>query len=409
MAQLYEDVRLEGHIIDSLLLPQVLDDILALGGDYSVLDIQVGHGKDDPSVANLRVSGRDEDHLELLLRRIQRHGAETLASADARLEPAPADGVFPFDFYSTTNLETFVRVAGRWLAVEAPEMDCGIIIDPQALRARTVPLIDVKQGDLVVVGREGLRVIPFARPHRARGFEFMSSDVSSEKPKGLVIGEVARMMAKVRQEGKKIIAVVGPAVVHTGATPALVRLVRDGWIDVIFGGNAVAAHDVEAAIYGTSLGVSLTEGLPVHGGHEHHLRAINRIRAAGGIEAAVSQGVLTSGLFYELTKAGIPYVLAGSIRDDGPLPEVITDIIEAQRRMRAYVAGAGLCLMLSTMLHSIATGNLLPATVHTVCVDINPAVVTKLADRGSFQAVGVVTDVGLFLGELAAELTRLRH
>jgi lysine-ketoglutarate reductase/saccharopine dehydrogenase-like protein (TIGR00300 family) len=235
----------------------------------------------------------------------------------------------------------------------------------------------------------------------------MSSDVSSEKPKGLVIAAVARLMKKVHGEGKTILAVVGPAVVHTGASHELARLVRDGWIDVVFGGNAVAAHDVEAAFYGTSLGVSLTEGLPVHGGHEHHLRAINRVRAAGGIAAAVDGGLLTSGLFYEITKAGIPYVLAGSIRDDGPLPEVIVDVMQAQRAMRAHVAGAGLCLMLSTMLHSIATGNLLPATVHTVCVDINPAVVTKLADRGSFQAVGVVTDVGLFLGQLADELARL--
>jgi lysine-ketoglutarate reductase/saccharopine dehydrogenase-like protein (TIGR00300 family) len=234
----------------------------------------------------------------------------------------------------------------------------------------------------------------------------MSSDVSSEKPKGLVIGAVAQLMKKVRAEDKKILAVVGPAVVHTGAGQDLARLVREGWIDVVFGGNAVAAHDVEAAMYGTSLGVSLTEGLPVHGGHEHHLRAINRVRAAGGLAAAVEKGVLTSGLFYEIVRAGVPFVLAGSIRDDGPLPEVMTDVMDAQRAMRAQVAGVGLCLMLSTMLHSIATGNLLPATVHTVCVDINPAVVTKLADRGSFQAVGVVTDVGLFLGQLGNELAR---
>jgi lysine-ketoglutarate reductase/saccharopine dehydrogenase-like protein (TIGR00300 family) len=197
-------------------------------------------------------------------------------------------------------------------------------------------------------------------------------------------------------------------VVHTGSVSELTRLVREGWIDVLFGGNAIAAHDIEAAIYGTSLGVSLSEGLPVHGGHEHHLRAINTVRAAGSLRAAVEQGALTSGLFYEVVKAGVPFVLAGSIRDDGPLPEVITDVMEAQRAMRGHVEDAGLCLMLSTMLHSIATGNLLPATVHTVCVDINPAVVTKLADRGSFQAVGVVTDVALFLGELAEELARLR-
>jgi lysine-ketoglutarate reductase/saccharopine dehydrogenase-like protein (TIGR00300 family) len=408
MGSPYEDVRLEGHIIDSLILPQVLDDVLALDGDYEILEIEVGHHKDDLSSATLRVSAGDEEQLERLLTRIQRHGAQSLAVVDARMEPAPADGVFPPDFYSSTNLETYVRVRGRWVAVERPEMDCGVVIEPDGPAARMVPVFDVKRGEQVVIGREGLRVIPLTRPRRGRAFEFMSSEVSSEKPKALIIAEVARLMAGVRAEGRRIIAVVGPAVVHTGSVSELTRLVREGWIDVLFGGNAIAAHDIEAAIYGTSLGVSLSEGLPVHGGHEHHLRAINTVRAAGSLRAAVEQGALTSGLFYEVVKAGVPFVLAGSIRDDGPLPEVITDVMEAQRAMRGHVEDAGLCLMLSTMLHSIATGNLLPATVHTVCVDINPAVVTKLADRGSFQAVGVVTDVALFLGELAEELARLR-
>jgi lysine-ketoglutarate reductase/saccharopine dehydrogenase-like protein (TIGR00300 family) len=221
-----------------------------------------------------------------------------------------------------------------------------------------------------------------------------------------VIAEVARLMRETRASGKKILAVVGPAVVHTGASPALARLVRDGWVDAVLGGNAVAVHDIEASLFGTSLGVNLSEGVPVEGGHEHHLRAINRVRALGGIKQAVEQGAVTSGLFYELVRKSVPYVLAGSIRDDGPLPDVITDSVEAQQRMRECAREAGLCLMLSTMLHSIATGNLLAASVHTVCVDINPAVVTKLSDRGSFQTIGIVTDVGLFLGELAADLAR---
>jgi lysine-ketoglutarate reductase/saccharopine dehydrogenase-like protein (TIGR00300 family) len=406
MSPVYEDVKLEGHIIDSLILPQVLDDVLSLGGDYEILEIDVGHHKDDLSSASLRVSAKDDEHLDLLLGRIQRHGAQSLTAVDAGVEAAPADGVFPPDFYSSTNLVTYVRWQGRWLAVDRPEMDCGVVIDPAGPRARMVPVIDVRKGELVVVGREGLRVIPLTRPRRGRSFEFMSSEVSSEKPKGLIIAEVARLMTGVHERGEKIVAVVGPAVVHTGAAPALARLVSDGWIDVVFGGNAIAAHDLEASMYGTSLGVSLSEGMPVHGGHEHHLRAINRVRAAGSIKAAVDQGALTSGLFFEITRAGVPFVLAGSIRDDGPLPEVITDVMQAQREMRSHLQGAGLCLMLSTMLHSIATGNLLPATVHTVCVDINPAVVTKLADRGSFQAMGIVTDVALFLGELAGELAR---
>ena len=401
---LYEDVRLEGHIIDSLTLPHVLDDILALGGDYRILDFQIGHTPDDTSTAVLRVEGRDPGHLEDLLERIERHGAQAVDTGDAVLIPAPADGVFPEGFYSTTNLETFIRIDGRWLGVDFPEMDCGVRVDLEGTRAETVPLNLIRAGEPVAVGRQGLRVVPMNRPAKGKGFEFMSSVVSSEKPKALIIGEVAGLMRRTRDEGRRIIAVLGPAVVHTGAVPAVARMVRAGWVDVVFGGNAIATHDIEAALYGTSLGVSLHEGLPVHGGHEHHLRAINRIRACGGILRAVEQGVLTGGLFYEIVRSGVPFVLSGSIRDDGPLPEVITDVLQAQQAMREHVRGAGMCLMLSTMLHSIATGNLLPAGVQTVCVDINPAVVTKLADRGTLQAVGVVTDVGLFLGELADDL-----
>ena len=237
----------------------------------------------------------------------------------------------------------------------------------------------------------------------------MSSVVSSEKPKALVIGEVAELMRRTKDEGGRSSRVLGPAVVHTGAAPAVARLVRAGWVDVVFGGNAVATHDIEAALFGTSLGVSLHEGMPVHGGHEHHLRAINRIRACGGIAPGGRAGRAHVGLFYEIVRAGVPFVLAGSIRDDGPLPEVITDVLEAQQAMREHARGAGMCLMLSTMLHSIATGNLLPAGVQTVCVDINPSVVTKLADRGTLQTVGVVTDVGLFLGELADDLGVAAH
>ena len=402
----YEDVQLTGHIIDSLILPRVLDDILDMGGDFQILDVRVGRGKDDESKALLRVIAGNEDLLEKLLLQRQRHGAEPVDQSDACLEPAPADGVFPDSFYSTTNLDTHVRMEGRWFPVAFPEMDCGIAVDPAGLRAWTAPLGQVRKGDLLVTGSKGLRTIPLARTRKARPFEFMGSSVSSEKPKRLVIAEVARLMRETKAAGKKIVAVVGPAVVHTGASPALAQLVREGWVDVVFGGNAVAVHDIESSFYGTSLGVNLTEGVAVEGGHEHHLRAINRIRACGGIHEAVEQGVLTSGLFYELCTREIPYVLAGSIRDDGPLPDVITDSTEAQQRMREHAREAGLCLMLSTMLHSIATGNLLAASVHTVCVDINPAVVTKLSDRGSFQAIGIVTDVGLFLGELAGDLSR---
>jgi len=400
----YEDIKLEGHIIDSLLLPRVLDDILERGGEYRIIRFRMGREKDDQSLALLRVSAPTEEHLQTILRGLQQHGVEIVEQDDARLEPAPADSVFPEDFYSTTNLETFVRVEGRWLPVEWPEMDCGILVDPAAGTARTVPLIQVRAGDAIVVGSRGIRVVPLGRDRASRAFEFMGSAVSSEKPKRLVVAKVARLMREIHAEGKKIVAVLGPAVVHTGAAPAFAKLVAQGWIDVVFGGNAIATHDIESAFFNTSLGINLSEGESVEGGHEHHLRAINRIRGCGGIRQAVEQGVLTSGLFYEIVRRGVPYVLAGSIRDDGPLPDVITDAVEAQQTMREHVRDAGLCLMLCSMLHSIATGNLLPASVATVCVDINPAVATKLADRGSFQTIGIVTDVGLFVDELAAEL-----
>jgi lysine-ketoglutarate reductase/saccharopine dehydrogenase-like protein (TIGR00300 family) len=400
----YEDIRLEGHIIDSLLLPRVLDDILERGGEYQILRFRMGRYKDDHSSALLRVSADNEGQLEEILGGIQKHGAEMVEQEDVHLEPTPADGVFPEDFYSTTNLETFVRLDGHWIPVQWPEMDCGIVIDRVAGSARTIPLVQVRAGDEIVVGRHGIRVVPLGRDNASRAFEFMGSAVSSEKPKRLVLAKVARLMRDTRSADRKIVAVLGPAIVHTGAAPAFAKLVAGGWIDVVFGGNAVAVHDIESAFFDTSLGINLIEGESVEGGHEHHLRAINRIRRCGGIKQAVEQDVLTKGLFYQIVTHEVPYVLAGSIRDDGPLPDVITDSVEAQQVMREHVRGAGLCLMLCSMLHSIATGNLLPANVHTVCVDINPAVATKLSDRGSFQTIGIVTDVGLFLDGLVAEL-----
>jgi lysine-ketoglutarate reductase/saccharopine dehydrogenase-like protein (TIGR00300 family) len=404
----YEDIRLEGHIIDSLLLPRVLDDILERGGEYQILRFRIGRRKDDHSTAVLRVLAEDETQLRIILKDLQKHGVEMVEQEDVHLEPAPADGVFPEDFYSTTNLETFVRLDGHWLPVQWPEMDCGIVIDRSTRTARTIPLAQVRAGEEIVTGTQGIRVVPLGRDRASRAFEFMGSAVSSEKPKRLVLARVARLMRDTRESGKKIVAVLGPAVIHTGAAPAFARLVADGWIDVVFGGNAVAVHDIESAFFNTSLGINLSEGESVEGGHEHHLRSINRIRRCGGIKQAVAQGVLTKGLFYEIVKHDVPYVLAGSIRDDGPLPDVITDSVEAQQAMREHVREAGLCLMLCSMLHSIATGNLLPATVHTVCVDINPAVATKLSDRGSFQTIGIVTDVGLFLDGLVTELEHFR-
>jgi lysine-ketoglutarate reductase/saccharopine dehydrogenase-like protein (TIGR00300 family) len=400
----YEDVEIQGHLIDSLVMPQIMDAIMDLDGEFEMLSFEVGRMKDDPSSAVMRVFGRDQPHLERLLLTITAFGVVAVQPHDAVLATASMDGVFPNDFYSTTNLETYVRLGGEWVHVERPEMDCGIRVDVAARTAVTVPMGEVRAGEAYVTGHTGLRVIPLERTRESQPFEFMASAVSSEKPKAQIVHEVARLLRQVKREGKLTIAVVGPAVVHTGAAPELARLIELGFIDVVFGGNAIAAHDVESSLYGTSLGISMSEGGPIPGGHEHHLRAINAIRGCGGIAQAVERGVLTSGLMYTCVKTHTPFVLCGSIRDDGPMPEVMTDVIACQAEMRRYAQRAGACLMFSTMLHSIATGNLLPASVRTVCVDINPAVVTKLADRGSFQAVGVVTDVGLFIEQLANEL-----
>jgi lysine-ketoglutarate reductase/saccharopine dehydrogenase-like protein (TIGR00300 family) len=398
----YEDVRICGHLIDSGIMSEIMDDIVALDGEFETLSFEVGRTNEDESVALLRVKARDEAHLDKILGVVGQLGAEPLHAEDVRTEAVAADGVFPQGFYATTNLETAVRLSGRWVPVVGPEMDLAIVVDDG--EARTVAMADVKAGQRIVVGHAGVRVRPLERPRDKQEFEFMNSEVSSEKPKALVIRDVAGMLQRVKERGRSIIFVVGPAVVHTGAAEHLARLVRMGYVSVLFGGNAVAVHDIESALYGTSLGVSMEVGMPAVGGHEHHLRAINTIRGAGGIGPAVEKGVLTTGLMHTLVESGTPYVLAGSIRDDGPLPDVITDVLEAQRVMRSHCQTAGACIMLSTMLHSIATGNMLPASTTTVCVDINPAVVTKLADRGSFQTIGIVTDVGLFLEMLANEL-----
>jgi lysine-ketoglutarate reductase/saccharopine dehydrogenase-like protein (TIGR00300 family) len=400
----FEDVRIEGHLIDSGIMSKVMDAIIALGGEFESLTFQVGRTNDDASVSVLRVSAPSQEQLDVILGEIQQHGAMACQPRDACFVPAAQDGVFPEGFYSTTNMETDVRIDGGWVRVANPEMDLGVHVDPDDCAAETIPMADVRAGDLFVVGHDGIRVHPLERPRDKQTFEFMSSAVSSEKPKAQVVAEVARMLRDTRAAGRDVIAVVGPAVVHTGAAGELARLVEMGYVSVLFGGNAVATHDIESALYGTSLGIGLEDGMPMLGGHEHHLRAINTIRSCGSIAAAVEQGVLTKGLMHTLVKTGTPFVLAGSIRDDGPLPDVITDVIAAQGEMRAYAQNAGACLMLSTMLHSIATGNMLPASTTTVCVDINPAVVTKLADRGSWQTVGIVTDVGLFLEHLANEL-----
>lgn len=397
-----EQVEITGHLMDSGVLARVLDDVLDYGGDYKVNNLDLGREHGDESRATLMISAASDEQLARVLMRVQVHGVNLVDPGDPTLRTCERDGVFPADFYSTTNLETFVRLDGHWVRVEQPEMDCGLVVSGN--RVQTMPVSDVVAGSLVVCGASGVRVELPVSEHGDEGWGFMGSSVSSEKPQALQVRQVADTMRAARAAGKRLLWVGGPAVIHTGAAPAMVALVDAGWVDVLFAGNALATHDIESALYGTSLGVDLAAGRGVEHGHEHHIRAINQIRAAGSIAAAVDNGVLSGGVMHAMVKGDKPYVLVGSVRDDGPLPDVYTDVIAGQRAMRAELHDVGFVLMIATMLHSIATGNLLPASIPLVCVDINPATVTKLADRGSAQANGIVTDVGLFVESLAREL-----
>jgi lysine-ketoglutarate reductase/saccharopine dehydrogenase-like protein (TIGR00300 family) len=395
--------------MDTGILARVLDDVLEYGGDYRIESLDLGRQHEDESRALVAISADESDRLDRILMRVQIHGANAVDPGTATTRPAPSDGVFPEDFYSTTNLDTLVRLEREWLRVRNPEMDCGLVVsdgDDGRPTVRTVPVSDVREGERVVCGASGVRVEMPAAPARGEEetFGFMNSAVSSEKPQALLVRQIAERMREVKDAGQRILWVGGPAVVHTGAAPAMVRLVRAGYVDVLFAGNALATHDIESAIFGTSLGVDLAKGSGVPHGHEHHIRAINTIRRAGSIAAAVEQGVLTGGVMHAMVEADKPFVLVGSVRDDGPLPDVRTDVIDGQRAMRAELHDVGFAIMVATMLHSIATGNILPASIPLVCVDINPATVTKLADRGSAQAMGIVTDIGLFLEQLAREL-----
>jgi lysine-ketoglutarate reductase/saccharopine dehydrogenase-like protein (TIGR00300 family) len=396
-----ETIYLDGHIIDSLTLSKVLDIILRDGGQYRIRRFHVGATRSDVSQAEIIVSAPDMPTLERILHAVQQHGATRL-SGEAQLLSAPADGVFPDGFYATTNLETSVRLNGQWHSVAHIEMDCGIRI--QDGRGACVPMHRVRLGDLIVVGDTGVRVTPLDRPDPTDAFAFMGSGVSTERPKELIVAAIVQVMQQAREQGQKILFVGGPAILHTGAGSALEAIIHAGWIDVLFAGNALAVHDIERALYGTSLGVELATGTAIVHGHEHHLRAINTIRGCGGIREAVKQGVLTSGVMHALVTTGTDFVLAGSIRDDGPLPDVITDSVQAQDAMRDQVQGVGVALMVATTLHSIATGNLLPASVRTLCVDSDADTVIKLMDRGTHQAFGLVTDCEFFLKELAARL-----
>lgn len=421
-----EEVEISGHIIDSLILPKVLDAITANGGRFRIASVMIGQSRHDPSYAVIEVRALDQAAMDKVLGQIADHGAVPTTKQDCRIVDADLDGAFPEGFYSTTNQRTEIRLNGHWVEVADQEMDCGIVVEAARGEKRTaqsrersasnldsgssplvprcIPMIDVERGMSIVTGHAGVRVFPVERAAVRSDFTFMSSGVSTEKPKGALVREIARDLVANRRSGGKTLIVGGPAIVHTGSGPALCQLIRGGYVNKLFAGNALATHDIEQALFGTSLGVHLADASVAETGHEHHLRAINRIRRYGSIRNAVDQGVLQSGIMYECVRNDVEFLLAGSIRDDGPLPDVITDALEAQRLMRASIRDVSYCLMIATMLHSVAVGNLLPAWVKVICIDINPSTVIKLSDRGSFQTIGLVTDVEPFLRALVQEV-----
>ena len=397
-----KEVEFEGHLIDSMIFPKVLDIILDLDGEFEILEFRIGKKKEDYSYARMIVFGRDETHLNEILKELHKLGARIPDVEEVELVKAPADKVLPDNFYVTTNHPTFVRYRGEWLEVEDISMDRVVAIRDG--RAVCLSIGEVKKGDKIVVGERGVRVVPPERPRKSTYFEFMGGRVSSERPTEQVISAIAEDMVRLKKNGGKIAVVAGPAVDHTGARDALAAMIRDGYVDLLLSGNALAVHDIEISLFGTSLGMDIKSGKPVPGGNRHHLYTISKIIAAGGIKAAVEKGIVKDGIMYECVKRGVPFILAGSIRDDGPLPEVITDVMVAKNEMKKALRGIDMVLMLATMLHSIAVGNLLPSKVKTICVDTNPATVTKLIDRGTHQAIGLVTDVGLFLPSLYEKL-----
>lgn len=407
-------LRLEGHLLDSGLLDRALELTVQNGGSFQILNFQLGKQRQSTSRSEIRVSAPSADVLGNIVGQLIELGSIPAAAertSEARRETVTMDGVAPDDFYVTTIYPTEVRLDGQWVRIAGQRMDGCIVIDDTdpARPTATVRLMrDLRRGDRVIVGIDGIQTVRKSESRDERGiggapaaeFAFMGAGVSSERKIELVVREIAWELERIREREGKVVVVAGPVIIHTGASEHLAALIRAGFVQVVLGGNGMAVHDIEQSLLGTSLGVDMSRGTPVHGGHRHHLRAINIIRRCGSIAAAVEQGVLTSGIFYECVRAGVPFALAASIRDDGPLPGVLTDMLEAQREYARLIVGAEMILMLSSMLHSIGVGNMTPAGVKLVCVDINPAVVTKLADRGSIESIGVVTDVGLFLSLL---------
>ncbi|MCC5627525.1 TIGR00300 family protein [Nostoc sphaeroides] len=407
-------IRMEGHLLDAGLINRALDLIIDAGGSFKVLNFNLGEQRQSTSAAEVRVSAPSHEVMEEIISRLIDLGAVDLPhdERDAKLEPVIQDGVAPDDFYVSTIYPTEVRINGQWVKVENQRMDGAIAITQTAngFVARCKILRDLKVGERVIVDVLGIRTIRKTESRELRStqeFSFMSAGVSSERRVELVVEQVAWELRKIRDAGGKVVVTAGPVVIHTGGGEHLAQLIREGYVQALLGGNAIAVHDIEQNIMGTSLGVDMKRGVAVHGGHRHHLKVINSIRRYGSIHKAVEAGAIKSGVMYECVHNNVPFVLAGSIRDDGPLPDTVMDLIQAQEEYAKHLEGAEMILMLSSMLHSIGVGNMTPAGVKMVCVDINPAVVTKLSDRGSVESVGVVTDVGLFLSLLIQQLDKL--
>ncbi|MFQ3584793.1 MAG: TIGR00300 family protein, partial [Cyanobacteriota bacterium] len=401
-------VTLQGHLVDSALLTEAVDCIVENGGSFQILKFHLGEKRQSTSTVELSVSAPTEEMLDTILSGLIERGARLAEQShqDVRLERVQKSGVAPDDFYVTTIYPTEVRVAGQWIPVQRQRMDGVIVVKGSA--AYCTLIRDLQVGDAVVCGVEGIRTLRQASKERgSQEFTFMGSGVSSERRVEILVEQIAWELRRIKERGGKTVVVAGPVVIHTGGGSHLATLIREGYVQALLGGNAIAVHDLEQNLYGTSLGVDLVRGNAVKGGHKHHLKTINLIRKHGSIRAAVEAGVITGGVFYECIRAGVPFSLAGSIRDDGPLPDTEMDLVKAQQDYARLIQGADMVLMLSSMLHSIGVGNMTPAGVKLICVDINPAVVTKLADRGSLESVGIVTDVGLFLSLLVQQLARL--
>jgi lysine-ketoglutarate reductase/saccharopine dehydrogenase-like protein (TIGR00300 family) len=393
-----QEIEVRGHLIDSMILTRIFDKIMDLNGDFQVLEFSVGKKKEESSYARLLVQGKDRQHLHLILESVYREGAQPVSVQQVILEPADNDMVMADNFYSTTNNATQIYYDRSWIDVEDMMMDKCIVVDTKKKTAACKMIRDIKKGDMMVVGEQGVKIIPQERPREGVDiFQFMSSNSSSERPTQQIARKVANDLYNIRKYGGKIIAVSGPVLIHSGAAESFSKLIRMGYVNGLLAGNALAVHDVENALMGTSLGMQVIDGTLAIRGHRNHMQAINEIFKAGSLKSMVEKGILKKGIMYECITKNIPFVLAGSVRDDGPIPDVLTDVVEAQREYKKVIKDTKMVLMLSTMLHSIAVGNMLPAKVKVIAVDISQPVVTKLLDRGTSQAVGIVTDVGAFL------------